>query len=497
MSSAPTMALASREADFAYTDNGYSERVQYGWRRGKPVEDPEKTKRWGFVTAKPSEYLIHMRRGRILRRSTGQGGSCLKWPWDSVAIIPTSINRMQFTTDQVTLEKVGVQVTGLAVYRIVEPEITFRMLNFSFSERATEKLADILREMFVGATRRHVANLTVEQVITRRKDAIAAELMAELAPLMRGHGQSEDSTAMGWGVILDTVEIQDVRVLSDSVFRDMQAEFRAKLALRARTAELDHEQEVAAREAASARAIEEAKLSSENATRQLRAQTETRSTEIELSEESRREALRARVRQEALVRGQQERAAELRLHAELEDQRAAQDEEARLAALAREQRVAQAERELIDTRHDNRMRELEAETALDQTKMRIEAEQREAESLAQEVIRRRDLELRRATGEVQAVMARDQRAVENTISDDRIRMALVEQALPAMAQAFAQQFGEVRFTQFGGDANDPATMVARALGQVFEMAQSFGLSLGPKPESNRAPTPPRDPALEP
>lgn len=493
MSTASNMALAPQQTDFAYNaDNGYSERVQYGWRRGKPVEDPEKTKSWGFVTAKPSEYLIHMRRGRILRRSTGQGGSCFKWPWDSVAIIPTSINRMQFTTDQVTLEKVGVQVTGLAVYRIVDPEITFRMLNFSFSERATEKLADILREMFVGATRRHVANLTVEQVITRRKDAIAGELMAELAPLMRGHGQTEDTTPMGWGVVLDTVEIQDVRVLSDAVFRDMQAEFRAKLALRARTAELDNAQEVAAREAASARAIEEAKLSAENATRQLRAQTETRSTEIELAEESRREALRARVRQEGLVRGQDERTAQLRLHAELEGQRASQDEEARLAALAREQRIAQAERELIDTRHENAMRALAVETAEEQGRARVEAERREAESLALEVIRRRDLALERQASEVQAAHLRDQRAVENTISDERIRMALVEQALPAMAQAFAQQFGEVRFTQFGGEVSDPAAMVARALAQVFEIAQSFGLSLGPKAPA----PPPRAPAGE-
>jgi hypothetical protein len=60
-----------------------------GWRAGRPVEDPEKTKRWGLVTAKPSEYLVHCRRGRILRTS-GQGASCFKWPWDSVAIVPTS-----------------------------------------------------------------------------------------------------------------------------------------------------------------------------------------------------------------------------------------------------------------------------------------------------------------------------------------------------------------------------------------------------------------------
>ena len=189
-------------------DEGTS--IYAGWRAGRPVEDPEKTKRWGFITATPSEYLIHMRRGRIRRSSSGQGASCFKWPWDSVAVIPTTINRLQFTADQVTREKVGLSVTGLAVYRIVEPELTFRMLNFSFSERASEKLAEVLREMFIGATRRHVANLSVEEVMTRRKEAIATELMSELAPVLAGAGRVEDTTASGWGVVLDTVEIQNL-----------------------------------------------------------------------------------------------------------------------------------------------------------------------------------------------------------------------------------------------------------------------------------------------
>ena len=94
-----------------------------GWRRGKPIEDPEKTKRWGFVTAKPSEYLVHVRRGKVRHSSSGQGASCFKWPWDAVAIVPTSFQRLMFRADQVTREKVGVEIVGLAVYRIAEPLI--------------------------------------------------------------------------------------------------------------------------------------------------------------------------------------------------------------------------------------------------------------------------------------------------------------------------------------------------------------------------------------
>jgi hypothetical protein len=75
-----------------------------GWRQGRPVEDPEKTKRWGFITARPSEYLVHVRRGKVRHRSSGQGASCFKWPWDAVASCSTSFQRLMFRADQVTLE---------------------------------------------------------------------------------------------------------------------------------------------------------------------------------------------------------------------------------------------------------------------------------------------------------------------------------------------------------------------------------------------------------
>jgi hypothetical protein len=63
-----------------------TQRYAEGWRRGKPEEDPEKLKRWGWIAARPSEFLVRMRGGQVL--SSGQGASVFKWPWDSVAIVP-------------------------------------------------------------------------------------------------------------------------------------------------------------------------------------------------------------------------------------------------------------------------------------------------------------------------------------------------------------------------------------------------------------------------
>jgi flotillin len=485
--------------------------TQPSWRAGKPAEDPEKMKRWGFITAKPSEYLIHMRRGKIRRRTTGQGASCFKWPWDSVAVIPTTINRLQFTADQVTLEKVGVQITGLAVYRIVEPELTFRMLNFSYSERASEKLGDILQEMLVGATRRLVANLGIEDVMTRRKQAIAAELIAELAPVVEGRGGAEDVTSTGWGVVIDTVEVQNVRVLSEAVFNDMQARFRAELSMRARQVELESAREVATIEAASARQIEEAKIAGETATRELRAQAESKTTQIELTEEAKREQLRARALDEksardqarvlAEVRAQAELAAErggreqarllaeLRAVTELEAEKAQQAEAARLAQLARERKLAEAERAVLEARHQNAAREAELSAALEAQRARAAGELRELESLASARVRQRDLELERLASEVGAAAGRATREIENLVSDEKIRLALVETGLPAVASAFAQKFGEVTFTSVGGDAGDPSVMVGRGIAQVMALVKSVGAEVLAPP---RRPAPPAE-----
>ena len=256
---------------------------------------------WGRVTANANELLIQMRRGRVIR--SGQGLSCFKWPWDSVAIVPTSIAKLSFAADQVTTEKVGVEVRGLAVYRIADPLLAFRMIDI---DRST--LTEILRDMFVGATRRIVASLTLDECITHRKDLVAAALMREIAPILAGEGTAHDATASGWGVVLDTIEIQDVRVLSQEVFGRLQAPYRERLALDA--------------------------LVAENGVKQERARLDAERRRVE--EQTRRELM---AEEEARFAAERRRAEETRRHDdELADQRQAAD-------LERARRRAEADRE--------------------------------------------------------------------------------------------------------------------------------------------------------
>ncbi|MBZ4422760.1 SPFH domain-containing protein [Myxococcus sp. RHSTA-1-4] len=502
-----------------------------GWRAGKPVEDPEKMKRWGLITARPSEFLVHMRRGRV-REVSGQGASCFKLPGDSVAIVPTSIQRLQFSADQVTSEKVGVQVTGLAVYRIADPLVAFRMLNFSFPERAQEKLAELLREMFVGAARRLVANMSVEECLSKRKEGIAAELMREIAPVVAGRGKLEDETDAGWGVILDTIEIQDVRVLSSTVFENMQARFRRESERQAREAELAKERFVHREETEAERQLSLQRLAAEEEVRQKKQVSDEQARLEALAVEAR--VAEAKLAQERTLKQEhvtvEREVALTRLAAEQEVRQKKQvsDEQAKLEALAAESRLAQAkivsERALSTSRAQVEMEKLQREQEVELAKLRAEQEaeaekgrmalerlrreqeqamarheamlaehQQEAERLYAElqvVQARRSIvetevviaELRarkdRALQELELNKAKVLRDIENTVSPEVIQMTLAQQ-LPQVAAAFQQKMGEVHVTAV--DGANPFGYIAAAVEGVMGLARSAGLKVPASP----------------
>ncbi|WP_437911780.1 SPFH domain-containing protein [Sorangium sp. So ce302] len=441
--SVPGGAAAVLHADDHGTGAAGLGRYDQGWRAGKPAEDPEKLKRWGRVSAKPSEYLIHMRRGS-LRPTSGQGASCFKLPGDSVAIVPTTVQKLQFTADQVTLEKVGVEITGLAVYRIAEPLIAFRMLNFSFPERAQEKLEALLVDMFAGAARRLVANLSVEECLTRRKEGLASELIREIVPVVSGRGSAEDATDKGWGVLIDTIEIQDVRILSPAVFGNLQAHYRQEQERKAREASLLTERAVRQGEAEAQRAIELTRLSAEVELRTRRQETSEKARLEELASE-------ARLKETRLAHEQQIAAVTLRAEIEkttLEAEAEAARHAAKMAASAHEidllrQRAAIAGARRLVAEAELAIAEIEAKKA-------------------------------RLTQEIEIDRARALREIENTVSPEVIRLTVAQQ-MPALAAAFQQRMGEVHITAV--DGANPFGYITAAVEGVMGLARAAGLEV--------------------
>ncbi len=399
--------------------------------------------RWGRVTAAPHEHLLLIRDGRVARSQ--QGGTCFKLPSDVVALVDTSVHRLQFTADQVTREKTGVRVTGLAVYRVVEPELAYRMLNL---DQPTE-VQEILREMFTGATRRLVANLGLEDCLTRRKDALAVELMAEVAPVVQGSGRNGDGTDRGWGVVIDTIEVQDVRILSEEVFSRLQAPYREGLALEAVRAQAEVEKERAEIEAQRARAEEEHRRALMNI------------------EEARLEAERERARQ--------------RLAHEQELARLAQQSEAALEEATQQASIAAARRQARAAAEE---RQLEAQARVERERLLAEAESAreglQAEATAQrerllaeanvETARLR-AEAMREQGAATAEVKRLERAALDQVSPERLRELALTVTLPRVSEAFAESFDQA--TVVSGDMS----FLGMGLAQAFASLESVGLDL--------------------
>ncbi len=490
-------------------------RYQEGWRTGKPVEDPEKLKRWGFITAKPSEYLVFVNGGRIDMRKSGQGQRVWKWPWSSVAIVPTSLQQIDFVADQITRERVGVSVSGVAVFRIVQPEIAFRVLNFTYGESAKEKLSQTLREMFIGAARRLIANLTLEQCLQNRKESIARFLMEEITPVVSGSGRGEDTTDQGWGVVIDTIEIQDVKILSRQVFEHLQAPYRAEIAMKAEMAELERQRSVAERRSATERQSAEASIMAQRETRILKARSEAEAAESESAEALRAEQAKARVaadelaRKEALSRKrvaveegiamqttESNAALERRRLQIKQEQELAQlrlQEEKRVASAQVELRALGSEAELAEQAHQADLRKQEqlaarralaqqAELSLAQKKAEQEAEQRKERIALEKLEAEADVSRQRALAEV-----------EQMLVQGRVLRDLVTQGLPHIAAAFKQNFGPIHYTHVGqGSDAGPLGMIGGAMTQVLAVAKSFGLDpaklMPPTPEAPAAAT---------
>jgi hypothetical protein len=335
------------------------------------------------------------------------------------------------------------------------------VLNFSFPERAQEKLEQTLTAMFVGATRRLVANLTVEECLQKRKSALAQELLREIAPVVGGIGRADDGTDRGWGVVIDTIEVQEVRVLSEAVFAAMQAPYRATLEQRAEEARALAYKATAARQAQCDREIEEARIEANRAVAQRRATAEREAAEVEAATALRRAELGTERRQAELEASRQIRQAELdseaalrRRQAEIERQQAEGQTalEVQRSELAAEAARAALEAHEIRARWDEARLELDKAVAVAQAELRrVASEAEAAEGQAKALV-----DLRWAEAELQRAEADARR--------------LTAERLPDLAAALGSRIAEVKVAQYGGGEH-PFAQLAAGLHAIVDLAK--------------------------
>jgi regulator of protease activity HflC (stomatin/prohibitin superfamily) len=148
-------------------------------------------------------------------------------------LIPSAAQSITFAADQITAENQGVEVAGFAVWKIGDPEKAATSFDFSDYTSALKSIGENLRNVVESAIRHQVANMTIEDAL-RKRGTIILQLKNELGYIA---GQ--------WGLVVETVEIRNVRVLSAQLFAQMQAPFRDKIRLESEISALETEKRIA------------------------------------------------------------------------------------------------------------------------------------------------------------------------------------------------------------------------------------------------------------
>jgi len=169
-------------------------------------------RRFGYIQPQPSDFVLMLKDGEIVRSARGIGFFC--FPWTQYCIIPSSIRTIGFKADQITKENQGIEVSGFAIWKIAQPEKTYLHFNFDDMNAALDTLGKSLHEVVISAIRHQVASMSIEDVL-RKRGSIILQLKEELAYI-----------ADQWGLDIETVEIRDVRIMSAQLFENMQAPYR-------------------------------------------------------------------------------------------------------------------------------------------------------------------------------------------------------------------------------------------------------------------------------
>ena len=145
------------------------------------------------------------------------------------------------------------------------------------------------------------------------KQPIIAELTHRLRAVAEGSRQDADA---GLGLKIVTVQIKEAVVSSTRLWENLQKPFRAEREKIARMAELESQQQIAAREQEYRQTRETAELETEGRLAQLRATKDQERYDREQAEQVRRHQLEQQVEQRALV--ERNETAKVRKQAELD-----------------------------------------------------------------------------------------------------------------------------------------------------------------------------------
>ena len=224
-----------------------------------------------FERALPNEYLVPV--GRKSAKPV-LGGKKFRW-FNKFIHVPAYVQRLKFSTDNANVHYQGIEIQGYASWRInpEHPEKSISTLDFFDENDPMYKTNEELKTICIEAVRHTIANMTIDDAL-KKKDDIAESLFIQLKTI-------EDK----WGILFDQVGIEQVRIMSDKLFQDLQSEFRSKLHLNASISKLQAEREISKLNNETHEKNMQEKLETDQKLEMIRIENSTRIKHKELVEE--------------------------------------------------------------------------------------------------------------------------------------------------------------------------------------------------------------------
>jgi hypothetical protein len=361
-----------------------------------------------FETALPNEYLVEVGKRTVKPVLGGRTFRLGK----KILRVPASVETLYFSTDNANLNYQGIGVDGYASWRIDpgRPEVAIATLDFFDEDNPMRNTNEKLKTICVEAVRHVIANMTIDDAL-KKKDEIGNNLKEQLRKF-------EDK----WGILFDQVGIEQVRIMSERLFEDLQSEYRDQLRLNVSTQRIQTDRKIAAEE---------------NANREL--------TEGERMETDRKLSLiksenDATVKRDHLERGQ----------AAYEQERVIQEDRFRKEAeFAREQQESQYRKEIQEQELKKELQELEQrvlENELELEKVRV------------------------AITEEKLGPVKSKRLIEQTHTQEALAYELIS-GLPRIYEALKIDNYSIMNTGGSGDVSP----VSRVLQEVIGVLRSNGM----------------------
>ncbi len=180
-----------------------------------------------FVESQPNEWLLVIRDGKLIK--AGVGLKTFIGITDTYVKFPSKVEQVEFTANNVTKEMQGVVITGFAFWSVYRDEDgPFRCYKYMEGGDANRNV----QAMCESVLRNLIANSTLDEVMKNRnhlRDNMKHDLKDQFK---------------GWGIWLETVEITEVKISSERLFKDLQAEFRQSTQLKAQQIELSSQEQI-------------------------------------------------------------------------------------------------------------------------------------------------------------------------------------------------------------------------------------------------------------